>query len=392
MRSSKSLLVNLKISERCNLNCSYCYFFNGKDQSYKAHPKSFSRDLIIKTAAFLKEGCIELGITDLDLIFHGGEPLLYAKNEFDWMCEYFNAQLKPLVNLNFSLQTNGTLINSEWADLFLKHNVGVGISIDGPQKYNDLYRFDHFGKGSHHAVVKGIKLLQQVFQEHAGKSIGALCVINPEFSAREIYQHLSKELNLKSFDFILPDYIYDNPPPHSAETYGNFLIDLFNEWTQDPDQDINIRILSSSVGRFFGYPSKIYGLGRLDSSQSMLPLITISTNGDLAPLDELRSTDPTFRNNRINISKTSLKKFLKSKMFDEIALASETLPEKCSKCCWGAVCEGGGLVYRYSSINKFNNPSIYCDGLMNFFSNIAKYLLENGFPLDEMKKNLMLNA
>ena len=61
-------------------------------------------------------------------------------------------------------------------------------------------------------------------------------------------------MQLKSFDFILPDYTYDDKLPYPAETYGSFLIDLFNEWTNDPDQEINIRILSSSVGRIYGYP------------------------------------------------------------------------------------------------------------------------------------------
>ena len=30
--------VILKTAERCNLNCSYCYFFHGGDDSYKKHP------------------------------------------------------------------------------------------------------------------------------------------------------------------------------------------------------------------------------------------------------------------------------------------------------------------------------------------------------------------
>jgi uncharacterized protein len=120
--------------------------------------------------------------------------------------------------------------------------------------------------------------------------------------------------------------------------------------------------------------------------------MTISSNGDLGPLDELRSTDPNFREDRKNISNVSLKEFLNLNIFSDIQHASETLPSKCESCCWSAICDGGGLVNRYSTKNKFNNPSIYCEGLKMFYSHVAKYLLENGFPLEEMQRNLKLQG
>lgn len=307
------------------------------------------------------------------------------------MCTYLSNHLQLSVKIKYSIQTNGTLIDNEWAHLFLKHKIGVGISLDGPEKSNDKYRIYHSGKGSHQAVVKGINILNQIYSDNSFGFAGTLCVINPQNSATEIYQHFSKDLKLHAFDFIIPDYTHDNPPPYPAKEYGKFLIDLFKAWIQDEDQTINIRVLSSSVGRFFGFNSQIYGIGKLENIETLLPLITISSNGDLSPLDELRSTDPRFRDNRKNIFSTSLKEFISLDIFKDIALASETLPEKCSNCCWSTVCEGGGLVERYSTENKFNNASVYCDGLMDFFAHIAKYLLDNGFPLQELEKNLLLN-
>lgn len=378
--------------ERCNLNCTYCYFFNGEDQSYQAHPKYLSKDMVLKIAKYLKQGCEGLNITELNFIFHGGEPLIYSKANFDWMCTLFSESFPSTVKVQFSLQTNGTLIDEKWAQLLLKHDIGVGISIDGPEIYNDKYRIDHKNSGSHKKVVSGLKILKESFKDKAN-SIGALCVINPEFSADIIYKHLAKELKLKSFDFIIPDFNYDNPPPFAPEQYGQYLTDLFYSWVNDEadEEEAEVRIMSSSIGRFFGFSSLVYGVGKTACNQ-LLPLITISSNGDLAPLDELRSTDPKFRESRKNIANTSLKEFFDLSLFDEIKQASAHLPEKCQECCWSEICEGGGLVNRYSTLNKFDNPSIYCEGLKLFYSNVAKYLLENGFPLEEMQYNLKLTS
>lgn len=388
--TKKRLLVNLKIVERCNLNCTYCYFFNSEDQSYQSHPKHLSKEWVLRIAKFLKKGCEELNVSELNIIFHGGEPLIYPKAKFDWMCSLFTQTFPSNVSLYFSLQTNGVLIDEKWAELLLKHEVGVGISIDGPEIYNDKYRVDHKNSGSYKRVISGLKTLKTGLKAKSN-SVGALCVINPEFSAKVIYEHLSKDLNLKSFDFIIPDYNHDNPPPFSVEEYGLYLINLFNSWVHDDvsDEDLDLRIMSSSVGRFFGFSSLLYGTGKVACNQ-LLPLITISSNGDLGPLDELRTTDPAFRENRKNINDISLKEYLDLDIFNQVTRATESLPVQCSECCWSEICEGGGLVNRYSSKNKFDNPSIYCEGLKMFYSHVAKYLLEHGFPLEEMKRNLKL--
>ena len=366
----KRLLVNLKIVERCNLNCTYCYFFNGEDQSYQSHPKHLAKEQALKIAHFLQQACSDLNITELSFIFHGGEPLIYPKAHFDWMCSLFSETFPSTITIRYSIQTNGTLITKEWAQLLLKHHVGVGISLDGPEIYNDKYRIDHKNSGSYKSVISGLKNLKKEFKNKSS-AIGALCVINPEFSAGVIYKHLAKDLNLKSLDFILPDYNYDNPPPFTPEQYGKYLIALFYSWINDEEEEeTQVRFMSSNIGRFFGFSSLLYGVGKVGCDQ-LLPLITLSSNGDLAPLDELRTTDPTFREHRKNINNISLKDFFNLNLFDAINQASATLPKKCLDCCWSEICEGGGLVNRYSTKNKFDNPSIYCDGLMLFYSTVA---------------------
>jgi uncharacterized protein len=60
-----NLDIVLKTAERCNLNCSYCYFFNGFDQTYLKRPKFITKETINLVASFLREGAKNLGIKNI---------------------------------------------------------------------------------------------------------------------------------------------------------------------------------------------------------------------------------------------------------------------------------------------------------------------------------------
>ena len=74
----KQLEVILKTVERCNINCSYCYMFNMGDKTYNSRPPYMSKDIAVKVAEFLKNGCKELGIDTLIISFHGYTNLLVS--------------------------------------------------------------------------------------------------------------------------------------------------------------------------------------------------------------------------------------------------------------------------------------------------------------------------
>src|ERR1043165_6552217 len=82
----RCLQVILKIIERCNLACSYCYYFEGGDQSFKDKPAIISRETIAELAAFLRKGAIELKLTEIWIAFHGGEPFLIKPRLLDEFC------------------------------------------------------------------------------------------------------------------------------------------------------------------------------------------------------------------------------------------------------------------------------------------------------------------
>jgi radical SAM additional 4Fe4S-binding domain len=144
-------LAVAKLSEKCNLNCSYCYIeAENKKTGMMSDEIAFQ---IVDEFLGMHKNDEQL----INYVFHGGEPLL----NFGLMkkvAEY----VKPFrEKLHLSIQTNGTLINDEIAEFFKKYDVKVGVSIDGPQFIQDASRHYLGGKGSFEQVMRGIGILQK---------------------------------------------------------------------------------------------------------------------------------------------------------------------------------------------------------------------------------------
>lgn len=384
MERSKHLQVIIKTIERCNINCTYCYVFNMQDDSYLRHPAYISQQTIGDIIKFLQKGSTDLGLKHITFIFIGGEPLMQKKKDFISMCSLFNSELGKLVKVCFSVQTNGMLIDEEWISIFNNFRVGVGISLDGNKIQNDRYRVDHKNRGTYDRVASKISLMKL----HYSGTISLLSVVNPENSAKEIYQHFSQYLGVKKFDFLLPDYNYENKPINfSALDYGQFLCDLFDVWIEDLASGVSIRLIGSLFNSIFFNQGSLCGQG--PARPHDLPLISISSNGELAPMDELRNTDPTLiLDSNTTIVSIDLKNFIEKPIFTLLDHAQMEQPSACQQCCWRAVCNAGALPNRYSHAKKFDNPSIYCDGLKLYYSHVSACLLKNGYGEKELLKQL----
>ncbi len=72
------------------------------------------------------------------------------------------------------IQTNATLINRQWCELFTAYGFEVGVSIDGPGALN-RNRLDRAGNPTDARTLRGMQTLA-----HAGLSYSVICVVTPE--------------------------------------------------------------------------------------------------------------------------------------------------------------------------------------------------------------------
>jgi uncharacterized protein len=117
----------------------------------------------------------------------------------------------------------------------------------------------------------------------------------------------------------------------------------------------------------------------------------IRSDGEVCPTDELMSTDPSvYSSTGKTVFDTTMKQFFKLPVFSDLEAALSKGPDGCESCCWNVSCGGGNMVNRFSKAKKFNNPSVYCEGLKYFYTNILSHLLSNGVDPKEIAENLKL--
>lgn len=150
-------LVVIQTTSFCNLDCDYCYLPNRQQKN------QISLDLIppifksILTSPFVQH--------DFTVCWHAGEPLAvpisFYESAFQFIEEANQHYSSNSYKIWQSIQTNATLINQNWCDLFKKHDVLVGVSLDGPDFIHDAHRKTRKGTGSHRSTMRGISFLQK---------------------------------------------------------------------------------------------------------------------------------------------------------------------------------------------------------------------------------------
>ena len=379
-RKLRTLEVVLKITERCNLDCDYCYFFNAGDDSYKHHAAFISKDTVALLVRRLTEFSKERELERIAIHLHGGEPLLMSKAQLDNICAALRSNLAPLVDLSITLQTNGMLIDLEWIEIFNRHGVSVGISLDGTQEDNDAHRLDHRGRSSYQATVRGLELCQR----HLHQPPGVLAVIAEHSDPKAIYEHFRHDLGLSRLDFLLPDLNHDTFDG-DAEAYGEFLIQVFDLMVND-EEPVSVRIIDHFLASIYGYGNFLFGAGRDDPAYL---LITVSSDGGVGPDDTLRSTKFWSGYEYRDLRSCRIEEIIHDPLFQAFELAKKTPAAACSECCWRNVCGSGQPVHRYATHNGFDNPTVYCKGLDGFYTHVLRYLALHGEPLEKISAELV---
>lgn len=136
------LTLQLVVTERCNLKCSYCY--------QVARRNSRKGILALETA----KNAIAKHLTNNDdfkkviIELIGGEVLLYysfVQDLITWTVERINDWKKEFV---FFIDTNGTLLTDAMKRWFYenRHHVVVGLSLDGTPEAHNINRSNSYSR------------------------------------------------------------------------------------------------------------------------------------------------------------------------------------------------------------------------------------------------------
>jgi uncharacterized protein len=117
----------------CNLACSYCFYLE-KVHLYRGGGNfRMSREVL---EAYVRDYIAAQPGSEVHFAWQGGEPTLLGLEFFREVVALQERHSGGRIVRN-AFQTNGILLDAQWADFFARHEFLVGLSIDGPRELHD---------------------------------------------------------------------------------------------------------------------------------------------------------------------------------------------------------------------------------------------------------------
>ena len=375
VRISKPLRFNMMfkpIGSACNLNCSYCYYLD-KLRLYK-NETVMPVEMLEKC---IREYIEINGNDEVTFDWHGGEPLLLGLDYFETIVK-LQRKYKGDKKIYNTVQTNGTLLNAEFASFFKYNDFLVGVSIDGPQDVHDKYRRYKGDSPTFHKVMSGIELLHRY-----GVEFNTMTTINKANEGRglEVYDFLKKIGSLYMQFMPVLEYVDDRnniTSPDSANSkvtswsvdsleYGKFMCDIFDYWVRNDIGHYFVNMFDSTLANCCGLNP-----GTCVYSETCGANAVVEHNGDIYPCDHF--VYPQYKLG--NVNEMSLQEIVSSKKMTEFGIDKRNaLPYKCLKCRYFRLCHGECPKHRFAKTESGKcGLNSLCDGLYYFFSHVEPYM------------------
>lgn len=370
----------------CNLDCEYCFFLS-KEMLYPGSRFRMAealQELYIRQLLEAHQG------DEVVLAWQGGEPTIMGLDFFRRSIELQQRYARPGQRILNTLQTNGTLLDAEWAAFLREHDFLVGISIDGPPEIHDRYRVDKGGRPTFERVLRGLGQLQ----EHGVEWNVLTCVhAGNGDQGRSVYRFLRDELEARFIQFIP---IVERATPEtltttnsgwggrvqgrqlyqqegelvtersvSARQYGRFLIDVFEEWVRRDIGSVYVQMFDTALAHWCGVPG---GLCVHDETCGLQ--VALEHTGDLYSCDHF--VEP--RHLLGNIKQEHLLTLISSPQQQRFGQDKrDALTGYCRRCEVRFACNGGCPKDRFvASPDGEPGHNYLCAGYQTFFRHIDK--------------------
>jgi uncharacterized protein len=369
----------------CNLDCSYCFFLS-KEMLYPGSRFRMAEDLLEAYLRQLIESHAQAPV--VTIAWQGGEPTLMGIDFFRRSIELAERHLLPGQRAAYTMQTNGTLIDEEWAAFFEEHGFLIGISIDGPRAMHDAYRVNKGGKGSYDQVMRGLGLLRAHGVEY--NTLTTLHAANADHG-RDVYRFLRDECGSRFHQYIpiierVAEAAQDGTVPWTswrdrplyvqegehvtgrsltARQYGRFLIDVFEEWVRRDVASVYVQMFDVALANWAEEPPSL-----CIHSETCGLALALEHTGDLYSCDHF--VEPRHRLG--NIRMTHMLELISSPQQQQFGLAKrETLPRYCLDCDVRFACHGGCPKDRFLSAPDGEPGLNYlCAGYKDFFHHVDR--------------------
>ena len=364
------------VGSACNLRCDYCYYLE-KQHLYANEGRQMLSDELLER--FIREYIESQTTPEVLFTWHGGEPLVRPLAFYEKVVRLQQRYARGRRIAN-SLQTNGTLINDDWARFFHDQGWLIGVSLDGPEAYHDAFRRTRGGGPSFRNVIRGIDILNR----HA-----------VEWNALAVANRLNGDHPLSFYRFfknIGCRYIQVTPvverlahhddgrqlaslvdegqlAPFSIrpKQWGNFLCTIFDEWVRHDVSMFFINIFDATLSNWVGVAPGLCTMAKHCGHAGVM-----EHNGDVYSCDHF--VFPEYKLG--NIHEQSLVEMMYSERQRRFGRAkADSLPTQCRECQWLNACHGECPRNRFiRTANGEPGLNYLCEGYRQYFSHVAPYM------------------
>ena len=353
---SISLLIK-PVSSECNMRCNYCFYSDISDSRSKKNHGIMNFDIletIVKKAlSEASEHCV--------FGFQGGEPTLAGLDFFRYFIELVARYNINNVKISHTIQTNGLLIDENWAEFFKKNKFLIGLSIDASKKIHDFIRLDCQGKGTHNRTLKAARLLTK-----HGADFNILSVVTQQLAAHpESAYSFYKQNGFRYMQFVPCIDGFSEAPGANAyslkpERYGSFLCHIFDLWYTDyiNKNYYSIRSFDNYILMLFGAPPESCAMRGVCSAYAL-----IEADGNVYPCD-FYAIDEFLLG---NIAEKGFEELLCGKKANNFIEPSKHMFPSCNSCNYNFICQGGCRRDREPLTGGELSRNRYCESYKMFF-------------------------
>jgi uncharacterized protein len=371
----------------CNLDCTYCFFLS-KEMLYPGSRFRMADDLLETYIRQLIDA--HAGAPEVTVAWQGGEPTLMGLDFFRRSLEHQRTHARRGQRVVNTIQTNGTLIDDEWAKFFRENDFLVGLSIDGSRDMHDAYRVDKGGKPTFDRVMAGLAHLRR--HAVAWNALTTVHAVNAGHG-RAVYRFLRDECGASFIQFIpiserttpetsdlanagwgpragrKPLYMQEGSAVTersvTPEGFGRFLIDVFEEWVRRDVGRVYVQMFDVALANWHGEPPSL-----CVHSETCGNALALEHTGDVYSCDHFVEPNHLLG----NISDKSLLTLVnlpQQRRFGQDK--HDSLPRYCRECDVRFACHGGCPKDRFLETHDGEPGLNYlCAGFQAFFRHIDR--------------------
>jgi serine-type anaerobic sulfatase-maturating enzyme len=360
----------------CNLDCKYCFYLE-KERLYPHASQWVMPEDVLES--FVRQYIEANPSRSVQFAWQGGEPTLlgvdYFRKIVALQARYANG--KQIQN---AFQTNGILIDDEWARFFKDSGFLVGISIDGPRELHDAYRVNKGGQPTFDGVMRAIETcarhgvefntLTTVHRANADFPLEVYRFLRAHGSGYmqfiPIVERISARPTSDGLSLVSPDFADSaRVAPWSVEPaqFGRFLCAIFDEWVRHDVGRYFVQLFDVSLEMWCGLEASLCVFRPTCGSA-----LALEHGGDLYSCDHY-----VYPENKLgNIMDAPMAALVRSAQQQAFGDAKETsLPRYCRECDVRFACNGECPKHRFA-VTPDGEPGLnyFCAGYKKFFRHI----------------------